>query len=188
LYLYAGIFGSLFSLGAFYAFPEFLRGSGTLHGASGAVMAMMFAAATLSPDYKLNLLLFGRVSIKYVVFVYAIVDLFAMAGDLNAGGHFAHIGGALFGWFFVFMLRRSTDLSVGFNNIVDKLSYRRPQPQQKVRVTYRRQFGAPDNDIQSMSPSEKQRRIDEILDKISKSGYESLTKEEKEILFKASKD
>lgn len=188
LYLYAGIFGSLVSLGAFYAFPEFLKGSVTLHGASGAVMAMMFASATLSPDYKLNLLLFGRVSIKYVVFVYAIIDLFAMAGDFNAGGHFAHIGGALFGWFFVLMLRRGTDLSAGFNSLVDKLTYRRPQPQQKVRVTYRRQFGAPDNDIQSMSPTERQRRVDEILDKISKSGYDSLTKEEKEILFKASKD
>lgn len=189
LYLYSGIFGALLSFAAFYAFPHLFVGSVGLYGASGAVMAMLFAAATLSPDYKLHLLLIGPVSLKYIALFYAIIDLFGFAGALNSGGHVAHIGGALFGWFFVFQLRRGRDLGSGLNYLIDRVRYTPPKEKSKVRVTYRRQqFGGNANDIQSMSPTERQRRVDEILDKISKSGYDSLTKDEKEILFKASKD
>lgn len=189
LYIYSGVFGSLLSLGAFYAFPHLLAGSVTLNGASGAVLAMLFAAATISPNYKLNLLLIGPVSLKYIAFFYAVIDLVGFSGALNAGGHVAHMGGALFGWLYVYQLRRGRDLGRGFNRIVDALFTRKPKQQQSpVKVTYRRQNAANYGDFQSMTPTERQRRIDDILDKISKSGYNSLTKEEKEILFKASKD
>lgn len=188
LYVYAGVFGSLLSLGAFYAFPHLLVGSVTLNGASGAVLAMLFAAATTSPNYKLNLLLIGPVSIKYIAFFYAIIDLVGFSGALNAGGHVAHMGGALFGWLYVSQLRRGRDLGRGFNRIFDALFTKKPKQQSPVKVTYRRQNAGNNNDFQSMTATERQRRIDEILDKISKSGYNSLTKEEREILFKASKD
>lgn len=188
LYIYSGIFGSLLSLGAAYAFPHLFAGAITLNGASGAVMAMLFAAATTSPDYKLNLLLFGRVSIKYIALFYAVIDLSGFAGALNSGGHVAHIGGALFGWFFVYQLRRGRDLGRGLNRVISYFSNPKPKAQSPVKVTYRRQNATNNGDFQSLSPTERQRRIDEILDKISKSGYNSLTKEEKEILFKASKD
>lgn len=188
LYIYSGIFGSLLSFAACYALPHLFAGAGTLNGASGAVMAMLFAGATLSPDYKLNLLLLGRVSLKYIAFFYAVIDLFAFAGAVNAGGQVAHIGGALFGWFFVFQLRRGRDLGRGLNRFIDFFKAQPKKAQSPVRVTYRRQNANIQADFQSLSPSERQRRIDDILDKISKSGYNSLTKEEKEILFKASKD
>lgn len=188
LYLYSGIAGSILSLGGYYALQHLFPGAQTLNGASGAVMAMLFAAATLSPDYKVVLFLIGRVSIKYIAFFYAVIDLVGMSGPINAGGHIAHIGGALFGWLYVVQLRRGRDLGAGFNRFIDKLKAPKRKEPTKVRVAYRREHVNPSVEFNQMSASERQRRIDEILDKISKSGYESLSKEEKDILFKASKD
>lgn len=188
LYIYSGIVGSLVSLGLYYAVPHWFPGAGVLLGASGAVLAMLFAAATLAPDYKIFLFFIGPVSIKYIAFFYAVIDLFGMAGALNAGGHAAHIGGALFGWLFVYQLRRGRDWSRGMNKFFNYFKQRPAEKPSKVRVAYRRTGATVTNEFNSLSPSERQRRIDEILDKISKSGYDSLNKEEKEILFKASKD
>lgn len=188
LYLYAGIFGSVLSLGVRYAMPNTFVGAEMLIGASGAVNAMLFAATTLSPDYKVRMLFIGNISIKYVALFYAVVDLAGMSGPINAGGHAAHVGGALFGWFYVTMLRRGFDMSAGFNRAIDSIkNFFDNKPQPKVRVTYRRP-NTSNADFNALSRNERQRRVDEILDKISKSGYDSLTKEEKEILFKASKD
>lgn len=187
LYIYAGVFGALLSLGAYYALPHLFVGAKTLNGASGAVMAMLFASATLSPDYKIGLFFIGRVSIKYIAFFYAVIDLVGMSGPINAGGHVAHIGGALMGFFFVYQLRNGRDWSAGFNRMIDALKAPKAKQPGKVKVSYRRQ-GTVTSEFNSMSKSERQRKIDDILDKISKSGYDSLNKEEKEILFKASKD
>lgn len=188
IYIYGAITGAIFSFASYYALPQVWPASASyMLGASAGVMAILLAAATLAPDYKLNMLFIGPVSIKYIALVYIVIDIFFLASS-NTGGHFAHLGGALFGWFFIFQLRRGFDMASGFNRAADKLkSYFNNKPQPAVRVTYRK----PANkvvDFAALSSKERQRRIDEILDKISKSGYDSLTKEEKEILFKASKD
>jgi membrane associated rhomboid family serine protease len=186
-YIYGALTGAVFSFASWYLLPNLyeIRPDYML-GASAGVMAILLAAATLAPDYKLHLLFFGAVSIKYIAFAYVVLDL-AFLSSSNTGGHLAHIGGALFGWFYITMLRRGFDLSAAFNRALDGIkNFFDNKPQPKVRVTYRRPNA--NTDFNALSNSERQRRIDEILDKISKSGYDSLSKEEKEILFKASKD
>jgi membrane associated rhomboid family serine protease len=187
-YVFGALTGAAFSFASFYLLPNLWPGKPDyMLGASAGVMAILLAAATLAPDYKLYLIFFGAVSIKYIALVYVVLDLFFLSGG-NTGGHLAHIGGALFGWFYIFQLRRGFDMSAGFNRAVDRVkNFFDNKPRPKVRVTYRKPNTA-NPDFNVLSSVERQRRIDEILDKISKSGYDGLTKEEKEILFKASKD
>lgn len=188
VYIYGALTGAIFSFASWYLLPNLYEvRPDYMLGASAGVMAILLAAATLAPDYKLYLLFFGPVSIKYIAFAYVVLDL-AFLSSSNTGGHLAHIGGALFGWFYIYQLRRGFDMSIGFNKAVDRVkNFFDNKPQPKVRVTYRRPNNL-NSDFNSLSSTERQRRIDEILDKISKSGYDSLSKEEKEILFKASKD
>ncbi|UPT65365.1 MAG: rhomboid family intramembrane serine protease [Sphingobacteriales bacterium JAD_PAG50586_3] len=186
-YVYGALTGAIFSFASYYLLPQLWPGQASyMLGASAGVMAILLAAATLAPDYKLYMLFFGAVSIKYIALAYVVLDLFFLTGT-NTGGHLAHIGGALFGWFYIFQLRRGFDMSAGFNRVLDKIkNFFDNKPRQKARVTYRRPTAS--SDFGALSKTERQRRIDDILDKISKSGYDSLSKEEKEILFKASKD
>ena len=187
-YVYGALTGAVFSFASYYLLPNLWPGKPDyMLGASAGVMAILLAAATLAPDYKLYLMFFGAVSIKYIAFAYVVLDLAFLSGS-NTGGHLAHIGGALFGWFYIFQLRRGFDMSLGFNRALDGIkNFFNNKPQPNVRVTYRRP-NTSNADFNALSRNERQRRVDEILDKISKSGYDSLTKEEKEILFKASKD
>jgi membrane associated rhomboid family serine protease len=136
IYIYGAITGALFSFASYYALPQVWPGSASyMLGASAGVMAILLAAATLAPDYKLNMLFIGPVSIKYIALVYVVIDIFFLA-SANTGGHFAHLGGALFGWFFIFQLRRGFDMANGFNRATDKLkSYFNNKPQPAVRVT-----------------------------------------------------
>lgn len=187
LYLYGGLTGALFYVLSYNLFPQLGLGMHAL-GASASVSAVVMATAVLAPDYKVRMLFVGYVSIKYVALFFIVSDLVIVSTSIQPGGSIAHLGGVLFGWLFTYSLRRGFDMSKGFNRAVDGIkNFFDNKPQPKVRVTYRR----PNNmnaDFNSLSNTERQRRIDEILDKISKSGYDSLSKEEKEILFKASKD
>lgn len=173
VYLAGGIFGGLFAVAVLNLFPVYASGltGVTIVGASAAVMAIIFAAATLVPNYTIVLFIFGEVKIKWIAIVYFILDFLAI-GSVNAGGSLAHIGGALVGFVFIKRLQSGSDWS--------KLFERKP----KLKVVR--------NEKPVKKPAFKggvsQQEIDAILDKISTSGYDKLTAAEKEKLFKASKD
>ena len=184
-YILGGISGAILYIAAYNFFPLF---SQSVHisyalGASAGVLAITIATATLLPDYKIGILFLGPVALKYVALVTVFLDLISVSGN-NAGGHIAHLGGALFGFIYVRQLKNGRDLAKGFNNMIDKLvtvfSGRK-----KMKVHY----GRPKHDEDYVANKKAmQERTDEILDKISKSGYGSLTKEEKEFLFNSSKE
>lgn len=151
-------------------------------GASGAVYAVMVATATLIPDYTFFLLFLGPVRIKYIAGFYILISFLGSVGA-NAGGNIAHLGGALMGYVYVKQLQAGinwggwiTSILTWFGNLFT--------PSPKVKVTYRKDGGAK---RPSAAHGISQQEIDAILDKISEGGYESLSKEEREKLFKASK-
>ncbi|MEJ6981847.1 rhomboid family intramembrane serine protease [Pedobacter sp. P351] len=169
-YLAGGIFGALLFIAFYTIFPAFEQDkyNSILLGASGSVMAIVVATATLLPDYSLRLLLFGDVRLKYLALAYVLIDIIGMSG-LNAGGSIAHLGGALLGFVFIKQLQAGNDWSKIFQRR-RKLKIVKPSHTSSVNT----------------SRVPEQELIDEILDKISQSGYDSLTKQEKEQLFKAS--
>lgn len=169
-YLAGGTMGGLLYLLAYNTLPVFSRAAENsfLLGSSASVMAIVVATATLVPDFTIRLLFFGAVRLKYLALVYFVLDIIGMGGG-NPGGSIAHIGGALLGFIYIKQLNKGNDLS----NIIKN--------KRKLKVV-KNTKGSSTN----ISVSD-QEVIDQILDKISKSGYESLSKTEKEQLFKASK-
>ncbi len=172
VYLAGGIVGGVLYLLAYNLVPVFRAEAfrTVMIGSSASVSAVVFATATLLPDYTIRLLFFGNVKLKYLALAFIVIDVLAIAG-LNAGGSIAHIGGALFGFIFIKQLRSGHDWS----RILGRPKKR------KLRVLRNE---APIHE-EPLVPN--QEVIDRILDKISQSGYDSLTKAEKEALFKASK-
>ncbi|MCW5907535.1 MAG: rhomboid family intramembrane serine protease [Chitinophagales bacterium] len=181
LYLLGGVVGALLYVLAFNLLPVFAPKVATsqMLGASAAVFAIVFAAATLSPDYEVRLLLFGVVRIKYIALIALVLDIISIPYG-NAGGYIAHLGGALTGVLYIKALRGGTDFGKPLNRFFDFVAtVFKPKP--KVKVTYK----SSDERSAPKAPRSKsdQEKIDEILDKISRSGYDSLTKEEKDFLF-----
>ncbi|KQS41577.1 rhomboid family intramembrane serine protease [Pedobacter sp. Leaf194] len=172
VFIVGGLAGALLFIAGINLFPVFadsLAGI-TVIGASGCVMAIIVATATLVPNYAFYLMFLGEVKIKYLALAYFILDILSL-GSTNAGGSLAHIGGAILGFSYIKMLQSGNDLS--------KIFEKKP----KLRVVK--------NEQPIKKPTFKgvsQNEVDEILDKISKSGYDNLTATEKEKLFKASKD
>lgn len=180
-YFLAGIFGGLFYVFCYNVFPYFSStvASSKALGASAAVMGVVFASATLLPNYSVVLAIFGPVRLKYIAFFYLLIDLVGISSS-NAGGHLAHIGGALFGFLFIKQLQNGNDWTKFPSKIVDGISnIFKPK---KMKVAYKNP---------STNTTKKQEvtqaEIDKVLDKISQSGYENLSAKEKEILFKAGK-
>ena len=174
LYIMGGLAGALFYLLAYNLLPAFTRlhaaDSALIVGASASVMAIVVATATLLPNYTISLILFGPVKLKWLVFVILVIDFLGVVGP-NAGGEIAHLGGALFGFLYIKQLKRGHDWIGSIGNIF------KARPKLKVAA----------KNFNKNSPEyPRQDEIDRILDKISQSGYDSLTKQEKEILFRAS--
>lgn len=154
-------------------------------GASASVLAITIAVATLMPDYTIFLLLIGPVKMKWIAAVTILLDLLSMTGG-NAGGHIAHLGGALFGFIYIRQLKKGNDIGGWFIKIADMVqNFFSTKP--KMKVAYRKKRSSLDDEFMEQKKS-NQEIIDHILDKISKSGYGSLTNEEKELLFRASKN
>jgi membrane associated rhomboid family serine protease len=153
-------------------------------GASGAINAVLVAAATLMPKYSFFLLFFGPVKIKYIAGVFIFISFLGSVGP-NAGGNVAHLGGALMGFIYIKQLQVGVNWGGWITAVIDwtrGLFSSRPA----VKVTYRKQETS-DPRRNAGRHGISQQEIDDILDKISDGGYESLSKEEKEKLFKASK-
>lgn len=189
LYLLGGLCGGLLYILSYQLFPVFESAvpEARAWGASASVMAIMVAAATLVPDYSLMLIFFGPVKIKWIALFTVVLDLVSIPSS-NAGGHIAHIGGALFGFVFIRQLQQGRDLSSGINWCFDQV-VNFFTPKQSLKVTYRtkEKTGKKRQNKTARQPT-SQEKLDAILDKIALSGYESLSKEEKEYLFFVSKD
>ena len=183
VYLLGGLSGALVYILSFNIFPAFtgvLADSAAI-GASASVMAIVIAISAYVPDYTVQLFLFGRIKIKYLalaIFVFTSI----MDFSVNSGGKLAHIGGAFFGYLYILNLKHGRDMGKGFNSIID-FFVTIFKPGKKLKVTHKKV--ATEYEYNKIKV-EQQKTINHILDKISKGGYDSLTKEEKETLFKES--
>lgn len=169
-YIAGGLTGGLFYLLAYNAFPVFSvhAQNSVILGASASVNAVVVAVAALLPDYTIMLLFFGAVRLKYLALAFVLIDFLGIAAS-NPGGSIAHLGGALLGFIFIKQLQRGNDWSKIFKR------------EKKLKIVRNQKPGP------SVNRLPDQEIIDAILDKISKSGYESLSSKEKQQLFNASK-
>ncbi len=183
VYLLGGLSGAIVYILSFNIFPAFtgIVTESVAIGASASVMAIVIAIAAYVPDYTISLFLLGRIKIKYMALAIFILTS-VMDFSVNSGGKLAHIGGALFGYLYTLNLKQGRDIGKSINRSIDFFAtwFR---PRKKLRVTHRKP--ATEYDYNKMK-AEHQAIINKILDKISKGGYDSLTKEEKEMLFRES--
>ena len=170
----------------FNVFPVFQNSIGIpALGASASVMAILIAAAAYVPNFVVRLMFLGNVKLKYIAMVYLALDLIRIQGS-NSGGHIAHLGGAIFGFFFIQQLKKQNDFTLGFSRFLAYLASLF-KPRNKMKVVYKKQGKTKSNKAYNSQKVDNQKKVDTILDKISKSGYDSLTADEKAILFDASK-
>jgi membrane associated rhomboid family serine protease len=190
VYILGGLAGAIVATSAVMVFPGLNSGLAMpMVGASAAIMAVIVAGVTVSPDYGIYIFIFGPFKAKYIVGLFLLRD-FVMIPQGNAGGLIAHLGGATMGWLFIHQLRRGRDLSAWLFGLTDALAATfksKPKGPQKGYVNPER-FNKP-KPVQPRSANDvsEQDRVDMILEKIKQSGYDSLTKEEKDFLFTASK-
>lgn len=191
LYLFGGICGGLFYMLAYNIFPLFTSTAGYayLTGASASVFAIVAAVAYQQPNLPVSLFIFGTIPIKYLAFFVLGTDLLFITAE-NAGGHISHIGGALSGLWFVWSLHRGIDLTHSLNAFIDymtRLFRKKPsyykKPKMEAHYGGKRQKDYDYNARKKVQDTE----IDRILDKLRKSGYESLSSEEKKALFNGNK-
>ncbi|MCU0450584.1 MAG: rhomboid family intramembrane serine protease [Bernardetiaceae bacterium] len=189
LYVYGTLAGGLLFLLLYNTVPYFanLRGPEmSMIGASAAIYAIMVGAATLMPDYTVFLFLFGPVRLKWLVAISVFLSFISTIG-INGGGNVAHIGGAIFGFVFIRQLQAGNDWSrpmIRFADWVGTLFSRKPRP--KRYKDDRRGTANSGGNRAGQSANPSQEEVDRILDKISAHGYESLSQEEKQMLFRAS--
>jgi membrane associated rhomboid family serine protease len=180
-YVLGAIAGGLAYLIVFNLSPAFSQQVNHSHlmGASAGVIAVMVGIATLLPDYTVQLILIGPVKLKYVALV-SILIYFISIPLGNAGGQIAHLGGALFGYIMIKQLKKGNDITSWLSNLFKKGS------RHKSKMTVVRSAKTIPDAAYVEAAISKQEAIDKVLDKINKSGFDSLSKEEKEILYNAS--
>ena len=168
------------------AFERYAQGS-TIMGASGAVMAVFVGLATYRPDLRIHLLLFGAVRLKWLALIYVTIDLIGIRQGGNSGGHIAHLGGALYGYLAARQLTKGRDWSLTVAEAIGAIGRGlTPRKGARLKVAKRPSRDIRERDAEHRSAQrDKQARVDAILDKIGRSGYDSLSKEEKDFLFKA---
>jgi len=183
-YILGGISGGIIFIIAYNYIPAltiYTQNAQAL-GASAAVLAIVVAIATYSPNYSVRFPFIGIVKLKHIAIFSVVLDIISIPKG-NAGGHIAHLGGALFGYIYIKQLQKGNDYSVGFTKWMNNLS-NLFKPKNKLKTVHKR----PKSDKQfNTEKSAQQKAVDLVLEKISKSGYESLSKEEKATLFSASK-
>jgi membrane associated rhomboid family serine protease len=189
LYLYGTIAGGLLFLLLYNTVPYFdnLRSPAmSMMGASAAIYAIMVGAATHMPNYTVFLFLFGPVRLKWLVAISVFLSFISTLG-INGGGNVAHIGGAILGFVFIRQLQAGNDWSRPLAQFTDwaRGSLARKSRPKRSKDDRRGASSSPGNRA-GRSPNPSEEEIDRILDKISAHGYESLSQEEKQLLFRAS--
>lgn len=188
LYLLGALFGGLLFVLAYNLFPVFAEKNGFLIGASGAVTAIMIFIATYTPNTEVRIFTF-TVKLWHVALFLFLFDLVRIPSSGNAGGLMAHVGGAVFGFVYAIQLAKGNDIGKWFENFMDWIANLfKPRKKKPFKKVHRTTQPVSQRSKPKDPKSDHQKKVDGILDKIGKSGYESLTKEEKDFLFKAGKE
>lgn len=193
IYIFGGLSGLGLYMLAYNLIPYFHSDYGIpIMGASASVMAIFIGIAAYQPNLPVTLPFLGSIKLKYVALFYLIMDFIEIKNGTNAGGHIAHLGGAIYGFYSVYLFKNGKDIYFDLYPLLHKIkaifSFNKG-----LKVKYRSKKTAPysrskahsDHEYNA-SKREKEKRTDEILDKISKSGYDSLNKDEKDFLFRQS--
>jgi membrane associated rhomboid family serine protease len=180
VYILGGIAGAVLFILAYNIFPLFsgIISQAQALGASASVLAITIAIAAFIPDYTIHLLFFGAVRLKYLALVTILLDLISISGS-NAGGHIAHLGGAIFGFVYATNLKKGTNIASWFEKIIQWL--RSLTVKRKLKVVKKPRPLSDEDYLHNKKVTQEQ--IDTILEKISRSGYGSLTSAEREQLF-----
>ena len=193
-YILGAISGALIYMLSYNLFPAFSSvDKSYLIGASASVMAVLVGIATQVPNYSVRLILLGNIKLWWIAAFFVGLDVVQIPLG-NAGGHLAHIGGALIGYLYSQQLTKGNDIGQFVSSAYDYLSNTfSGKSKPKMKTVYKNKSKKTRSNKSTSKSSgvnrtDKQRKVDEILDKISKSGYDSLTKEEKDFLFDAGKD
>ncbi|MGY8968151.1 MAG: rhomboid family intramembrane serine protease [Flavobacteriales bacterium] len=181
-YLLGVLVGGLVFLIGYNLFPVFNGMYPPLVGASAGVMAVLIFVATYTPNQEVRLL-FINVKLQYIGIALVVVDILQIPNG-NAGGRLAHLGGAFIGFLYANQLQKGNDIGSGLDRIWNFISSLFVAKKAKNMHTVHRSETVSKN----KTKNGQQQKIDAILDKISTSGYESLTQEEKDFLFRAGKD
>lgn len=187
VYILGGLAGAALYVFAYNVIPVLKNDNSILLGASASVFAVLVAGAFYNPDREIMLPLIGSFKLKYVAVFYILLSVIGISST-NAGGNIAHLGGAFWGWFYIYQLRKGKDMGAGLvvfiNDIGGKL-VKLFKPKSHLTVTHKQ---PPRDDYEyNRHKNIQQDEINHILDKIAKSGYESLSSKEKELLFKQGK-
>lgn len=179
-YLLGTVFGGIIFITSYNFFPALqnVAHNSVLLGASAGISAIFIGIATYMPNYELKFPLIGFVKLWVLACIWVAIDIIQIPAG-NAGGHLAHIGGALFGFFYV---RSASNKELYIFESIKKF-FAKKEP--KLKTVYKSGNKTPKK---SANKTQNQQDIDAILDKISKSGYDTLSKSEKEFLFKQGKN
>jgi membrane associated rhomboid family serine protease len=188
LYLLAAIFAAIVYIICYFVCPSLRQFQTTMVGASAAVMAIFIAIATYAPLMQVRLMFIGNVKLWHIAFVYIIIDLIQLPLE-NTGGHIAHLAGAFFGFVYIKQMAAGRNIGEWFSKFLDaigNLSFA------KSKTPFKKVYKNNTEDLRkdhskSTSKNITQQQIDDILDKIGKSGYDSLSNEEKQFLFNSAK-
>ncbi len=184
LYFLGIIIGGLTFILSYNFFPVFQDANPYMVGASAGVMSVFIFMSTYSPNLEIKLILFN-IKLRYLGIAFVLLDVIQIPYG-NSGGHIAHLGGAFFGFFYAQRLQKGLDIGLPLDNLVEKISQLFIR-KSKMKTVYKSKDTSDIQNKKSTMVRDHQRRIDEILDKISVSGYESLSNEEKDFLFRIGK-
>lgn len=187
LYLLGGLTGAVFYVVAYNLFPVFNAVNGLLLGASASVFAILVAIAFYDPNQEIHLSFIGTFRLKYIALFYVLLSVIGISTS-NPGGNIAHLGGAFWGWFYIFQLGKGKDMGAGLVKILNKIADSFAgifKPKSNMKVTFK-QTPRDDYEYNRLKKME-QEEVNRILEKVGKSGYDSLTKKEKELLFRQGK-
>ena len=195
-YFLGAIFGALVYMASYNLFPAF-QGTGRsyLIGASAAVMSVLVGIATHIPNMRIRLILLGPIKFWWIAAFLVVLDIVQIPMN-NPGGHLAHLGGAAFGFLYASQLGKGNDIASGFEKMMDWFGSlfsgsKTKSRKSNLKTVHRKKSTGTSTasyTTKTNNKKEEQEKIDAILDKISKSGYDSLTKQEKEFLFNAGKE
>ena len=191
-YFLGAIFGALLYMLSYNLFPAFQGlGRSYLLGASAAVMSVLVGIATHVPNMRVRLMLLGSVKFWWIAAFLVVLDIVQIPIN-NPGGHLAHLGGAAFGFVYAQQLTKGNDFAAGFEKLMDWFasffSGKTTRRKTNLRTVHRKKKSSSTSTSTAKAGKVEQQKVDAILDKISKSGYDSLSKSEKDYLFNAGKN
>jgi hypothetical protein len=182
LYLLGGLGAGICFIAAYNIFPYFENAvnKSFLLGASGSIMAIILAIALYIPNFEIQLLFIGKIKLKWIAMAMILISVFNTTSS-NAGGEFAHIGGALIGIIYMYLYKKGKDIVSPINKLIDKITTLcKPKP--KIKFSKQPKSDA----FYNQQRKNDQQTLDTILDKVKKSGYSSLSDKEKKQLFDTS--